>query len=132
MREDQVNRKFKQHNKGLNMRAAIQKTDTEIKTQVLSELQYEPSVKATDIGVLVKDGTVTLNGFATSYGEKWNAVRATKRVAGGHQFCLREETCLISSPARQGVEDNNLNLICPGARPLAWALSKTFLKAKLQ
>jgi osmotically-inducible protein OsmY len=64
------------------MRAAIQKTDTEIKTQVLSELQYEPSVKATDIGVLVKDGTVTLNGYATSYGEKWNAVRATKRVAG--------------------------------------------------
>jgi osmotically-inducible protein OsmY len=64
------------------MRAAIEKTDAEIKTQVLSELKYEPSVKATDIGVLVKDGTVTLNGYATSYGEKWDAVRAAKRVAG--------------------------------------------------
>jgi osmotically-inducible protein OsmY len=39
-------------------------------------------VNITDIGVLVKDGAVTLNGFATSYGEKWNAVAATKRVAG--------------------------------------------------
>jgi osmotically-inducible protein OsmY len=36
----------------------------------------------TDIGVLVKDGAVTLNGFATSYGEKWDAVRAAKRVGG--------------------------------------------------
>jgi osmotically-inducible protein OsmY len=59
-----------------------EKTDTEIKNDVLSELKYEPSVKVTDIGVLVKDGTVTLNGFATSYGEKWGAVKSAKRVAG--------------------------------------------------
>lgn len=58
------------------------KSDTEIKNDVLSELKYEPRVKVTDIGVLVKDGTVTLNGFATSYGEKWDAVKAVKRIAG--------------------------------------------------
>ena len=58
------------------------KTDTEIKNDVLSELKYEPSVRVTDIGVLVKDGTVTLNGYATSYAEKWNAVKSAKRVAG--------------------------------------------------
>ena len=39
-------------------------------------------MRSTDIGVLVNHGTVTLNGFATSYSEKWDAVRATKRVAG--------------------------------------------------
>ena len=39
-------------------------------------------MRTTDIGVLVDHGTVTLNGFATSYSEKWDAVRATKRVAG--------------------------------------------------
>jgi len=58
------------------------KTDPEIKTDVLAEMTYDPNVKVTDIGVLVKDGTVTLNGYATSYGEKWEAVRAAKRVAG--------------------------------------------------
>jgi osmotically-inducible protein OsmY len=58
------------------------KSDAELKDDVLAELKYEPSVKVTDIGVLVKDGTVTLNGFATSYGEKWDAVRAARRVAG--------------------------------------------------
>jgi VCBS repeat-containing protein len=64
------------------MAAIVDKSDTEIKTDVLAELQFEPSVKVTDIGVLVQEGVVTLNGFATSYGEKWNAVRAAKRVAG--------------------------------------------------
>ena len=49
---------------------------------MLAELKFDPSVKVTDIGVLVNDGTVTLNGRATSYGEKWEAVKATKRVAG--------------------------------------------------
>ena len=58
------------------------KTDTEIKTDLLSELKYDPSLKVTDIGVLVKDGTVTLNGYATSFDEKLAAVHAVKRVAG--------------------------------------------------
>jgi osmotically-inducible protein OsmY len=58
------------------------RTDDELKTDVLAELKYEPTVRVTDIGVLVKDGAVTLNGFATSYGEKSDAVRAVKRIAG--------------------------------------------------
>jgi BON domain len=60
----------------------IEKTDAELKNDVLSELKYDPSVRVSDIGVLTKDGTVTLNGYATSYNEKWEAVHATKRVAG--------------------------------------------------
>ena len=64
------------------MKTIDAKSDAEIKTDVLAELEYEPSVKVADIGVLVKDGTVTLNGFATSYAEKWEAVRAAKRVSG--------------------------------------------------
>ena len=64
------------------MKTIVEKSDTEIKSDVLAELKYEPSVKVTDIGVLVKDGTVTLNGCASSYAEKWEAVRAAKRVAG--------------------------------------------------
>ncbi|AFY92413.1 BON domain-containing protein [Chamaesiphon minutus] len=64
------------------MQTITKKTDATLKIDVLAELKYEPSVEVTDIGVLVKDGTVTLNGYATSYGEKWEAVRAVKRVAG--------------------------------------------------
>lgn len=66
----------------LAVKKPVAKTDAELKNYVLSELEYEPGVKATDIGVLVKDGTLTLNGFVTSYWEKWGAVRAAKRVLG--------------------------------------------------
>jgi len=61
---------------------SVQKTDVDLQTNLLAELKYEPSIKVTDIGVLVKDGTVTLNGYATSSNEKWQAVQATRRVAG--------------------------------------------------
>ena len=64
------------------MQSNVKKSDSELKNDVLAELEYEPSVKVTDIGVLVKDGAVTLNGYATSYGEKCDAVCAAKRVAG--------------------------------------------------
>jgi osmotically-inducible protein OsmY len=60
----------------------LDKTDTEIKTDVLSELKYDPSLKVTEIGVLVNDGVVTLNGYTTSFDEKLAAVHAVKRVAG--------------------------------------------------
>ncbi len=63
---------------------AVAKTrsDDQIKTDVLSELAYEPSVKVTDIGVIVKDGVVTLVGSTSDHGRKWQAVRAAKRVSG--------------------------------------------------
>ena len=57
-------------------------SDADLKNNILSELKFDPSVKATDIGVVVKDGTVTLNGSVTSYWEKSSAVRAAKRVVG--------------------------------------------------
>jgi osmotically-inducible protein OsmY len=60
----------------------LDKTDTELQDDILSELSYEPSVNVTDIGALVENGTVTLNGCATSYIEKWAAVNTVKRVNG--------------------------------------------------
>jgi osmotically-inducible protein OsmY len=64
------------------MKSNLEKSDSEIKMDVLAELQYEPSIEVADIGVLVKDGEVTLNGYATCFGEKLDAVRAARRVAG--------------------------------------------------
>ena len=64
------------------MKETMGRSDSQIKTDVLAELKYEPSVKVTDIGVLVKNGVVTLNGHACSYSEKFGAVRVVKRIAG--------------------------------------------------
>jgi osmotically-inducible protein OsmY len=64
------------------MLATPAKTDTDLKLDVLAELRFEPSVKMTSIGVLVKDGVVTLNGRTSDYGEKLNVIKAVRRVSG--------------------------------------------------
>ncbi len=56
--------------------------DLELKKNVESELNWEPSINAAEIGVAVKDGIVTLTGRVQSYWEKVAAEHAADRVAG--------------------------------------------------
>ncbi|MGZ8538956.1 MAG: BON domain-containing protein [Flavisolibacter sp.] len=58
------------------------KNDMEIQKDVMSQLKWEPFVKASDIGVSVKDGIVTLSGMVDSYSKKIAAERAVKKVTG--------------------------------------------------
>jgi len=58
------------------------KTDSQLQQDVMSELKWEPAVQATQIGVEVKNGVVTLAGEVSSFGEKWNAEQAAQRVNG--------------------------------------------------
>lgn len=58
------------------------KTDSQIQEDVLAELRWDPKVNATHIGVEVKSGVVTLSGHVDSFGEKWDAEEAAKRVSG--------------------------------------------------
>jgi len=58
------------------------KTDAELQQHVMDELKWEPTIHAAEIGVAVKDGMVTLSGSVDSYGKKWAADRAAKRVFG--------------------------------------------------
>ncbi len=58
------------------------KTNTEIQKDVMEELQWEPILNASEIGVAVKDGVVTLSGVVDSYSKKLAAEKAAKRVSG--------------------------------------------------
>jgi len=58
------------------------KTDEEIRRDVEAELRWDPDLDATDIAVAVKNGVVTLTGFAKSYTHKYEAEMDAKRVAG--------------------------------------------------
>lgn len=58
------------------------RSDSEIKRDVEDELRWDPMLDATDIAVTVKNGVVTLAGFVRSYGDKFEAETATKRVRG--------------------------------------------------
>lgn len=56
--------------------------DREIRADVIAELDWEPSVNATNIGVAVENGVVTLTGHVPTYVQRFAAERAAKRVRG--------------------------------------------------
>lgn len=58
------------------------KTDLRLKDDILDELDFEPSIDETDIGVIVKNGIVTLTGHVSSYSQKKAAEKAVLRVEG--------------------------------------------------
>jgi osmotically-inducible protein OsmY len=64
------------------MTTAIAKTDAQLKTDVLNELKWDPTVDETEVGVQVKAGIVTLTGTVGAYPKKLAAVAAAHRVHG--------------------------------------------------
>ncbi|WP_233801540.1 BON domain-containing protein [Paraburkholderia sp. HP33-1] len=58
------------------------KTDGQLKHEVEEEFEWDPAVTATDIGVEVANGVVTLSGHPPSLAEKLAAEKAAQRVAG--------------------------------------------------
>ena len=57
-------------------------TDEQIQREVLAELAWEPRIRPNEIGVVVKDGVVTLTGWVDSYTKRWAAEEAAHRVRG--------------------------------------------------
>jgi osmotically-inducible protein OsmY len=64
--------------------STAQLTDRDLRTRtaVLHQLEWDPAIDASAIGVAARDGSVTLTGLINTYGEKLAAERAAKRVYG--------------------------------------------------
>jgi len=58
------------------------RTDADIRRDVESELQWDPSIDDKKIGVIVNGGVVTLTGEVEHFAGKWAAEDITKRVSG--------------------------------------------------
>jgi osmotically-inducible protein OsmY len=58
------------------------KSDKQIQRDVMDELSWEPSLKAAEIGVAVKNGVVTISGLVDSLFKKTTVEKAVKRVSG--------------------------------------------------
>jgi osmotically-inducible protein OsmY len=56
--------------------------DHQLRQNVLDELDFEPRIGSTNIGVGAHEGVITLSGFVSSYAEKLAAERAARRVKG--------------------------------------------------
>ena len=62
--------------------ATLTEADVRVRDAVMRQLDWDPEVDASAIGVAAKNGTVTLTGFIDSYSGKLAAERAAKRVHG--------------------------------------------------
>jgi VCBS repeat-containing protein len=76
------------------------KNDEQLKSDVEQELRWEPSVRAEQIGVSVKNGVVELDGHVDSYYEKWAAERAAMRVSNAKAVASEIKVELPSSATR--------------------------------
>ena len=76
------------------------RTDVRIQADVLAELKWDARVNPNEIGVVVKDGIVTLTGWVDSYIKKWGAEEAALRVRGVKAVANDIEVKLPSSSER--------------------------------
>jgi osmotically-inducible protein OsmY len=60
----------------------LTETDMKVRDAVMRQLEWDPEVDASAVGVAAKNGTVTLTGFVDTYSDKLTAERAAKRVHG--------------------------------------------------
>ena len=81
------------------------RTDEQIRDDIMAEIDFDPKVEATDIGVTVKDGAVTLHGTVHSYFEELAVIKAAKRVKGVHAVV---EEIKIKYPSDTQVDDQDI------------------------
>lgn len=62
--------------------ASLTGTDVRLRDAVIRQLDWDPEVDDSAVGVAAKDGMVTLTGFIDSYAGKLAAERAVKHVRG--------------------------------------------------
>jgi osmotically-inducible protein OsmY len=80
------------------------KTDLQLKADVTDELAWDPAINAVSIGVMVKDGVVTLSGHLDTFGEKHAVERAVRRVEGVRGIALELDVKLAAEHKRSDSE----------------------------
>ncbi|NYG35328.1 BON domain-containing protein [Sphaerotilus montanus] len=80
------------------------KTDEQLKTDVTSEMEWDPAINATHVGVAVKGGVVTLTGHLETFAEKYAIERAVGRVEGVKAVAIELDVKLAPGHKRSDSE----------------------------
>lgn len=80
------------------------KTDLEIQKNVMDEIKWEPFLNASEIGVAVKSGVVTLSGTVDTFSKKMAAEKAAKRVVGVKAVAEEIEVKLFPTTVKNDTE----------------------------
>jgi len=76
------------------------RSDAQLRSDIVAELSWDPAITATNVGVIVKDGVVTLTGHPSSYAEKYAIERAAQRVKGVKALAIEMPVKLASDYER--------------------------------
>jgi len=90
----------------------------ELKHLVLAELEFDPEVDASMIGVTAVDGVVTLTGHVANYAEKWTAEKIAKRVLGVKAVANEIEVALDLDDTR-----DDTDIVRSAVNALTWNAS---------
>jgi osmotically-inducible protein OsmY len=95
--------------------ATAMRTDEQIRHDVEEELTWDARLQPNEIGVVVKDGVVTLTGWVDSFVKKWAAEGAALRVAGVRAVANDIEVRLPASGER-----TDSDIAAAAVRALQW------------
>ena len=91
------------------------KPDAMLRSDIVAELNFDPVITATDVGVTVRDGVVTLTGHPRTHAEKHAIERAVQRVKGVKALAIEME---VQLPSRYERTDADIALAAEHA--LEW------------
>jgi osmotically-inducible protein OsmY len=80
------------------------KTDAQLKEDVTKELEWDPSINASQVGVAVKNGVVTLTRHLDNYAQKYNIEKVVGRVACVKAIALELDVKLETGHKRSDTE----------------------------
>jgi len=80
------------------------KTDAQLRKDIIDELDWDPSVNATHVGVAVDRGVVTLTGHIETYAEKAAIERVLQRIQGVAAIALELDVKLAPNHQRSDTE----------------------------
>lgn len=93
----------------------MQKTDAQLKDDVIAELAWDPAINAEHIGVIVQDGVVTLTGHIGTFLEKTAIDQAVRQVEGVKAIAMELDVKLSGEHQRSDTEIAQASL-----NALAW------------
>jgi len=80
-------------------------TDSQLRQDIIDELEFDPSLDAAHIGVAVDKNVVSLTGHVSSYAGKMAAITAVRRVRGVHAIA---ENIEVRYPSQHKIADDQI------------------------
>ena len=105
------------------------KSNETLQQDVEDAIKWEPSLHAAEIGVIVKDGVVTLTGTVDSYSKKLEAEHAVKSVAGVLALVVKIEVKPVGSAVKT---DEHIAAAAVNALKNSWSVPDHDIRLKVQ